>query len=136
MKIYYLVLGYIKFILYYSILYISIYCCTLYCMVLYWVEWLCNMMSYCRGLYNIVSYTIIALGRPAACEILTEVLQILVARLLVPPNLKVTLFTLYQGPPDLFRCGAADNYPGHLLHCIGSNVDVVSGRLPRYYICF
>ena len=34
-----------------------------------------------------------------ACEILTDVLQILVPRLFVPLNLRVTLVTLYQGPP-------------------------------------
>ena len=37
--------------------------------------------------------------RPVACEILTDVLQILVPRLFVPLNLRVTLITLYQGPP-------------------------------------
>ena len=37
--------------------------------------------------------------RPRACEILTDVLQILVPRLFVPLNLRVTLVTLYQGPP-------------------------------------
>ena len=37
--------------------------------------------------------------RPVACEILTDVLQILVPRLFVPLNLRVTLVTLYQGPP-------------------------------------
>ena len=34
-----------------------------------------------------------------ACEILTDELQILVPRLFVPLNLRVTLVTLYQGPP-------------------------------------
>ena len=37
--------------------------------------------------------------RPQACEILTDELQILVPRLFVPLNLRVTLVTLYQGPP-------------------------------------
>ena len=37
--------------------------------------------------------------KPVACEILTDVLQILVPRLFVPLNLRVTLVTLYQGPP-------------------------------------
>ena len=36
--------------------------------------------------------------RPQACEILTDELQILVPRLFVPLNLRVTLVTLYQGP--------------------------------------
>ena len=36
--------------------------------------------------------------RPQACEILTDELQILVPRLFVPLNLRVTLATLYQGP--------------------------------------
>ena len=34
-----------------------------------------------------------------ACEILTDVLHILVPRLIVPLNLRVTLVTLYQGAP-------------------------------------
>ena len=37
--------------------------------------------------------------RPVACEILTDVLQILVPRLFVPLDLRVTVVTLYQGPP-------------------------------------
>ena len=37
--------------------------------------------------------------RPVACEILTDELQILVPRLFVPLNLRVTLATLYQGSP-------------------------------------
>ena len=36
--------------------------------------------------------------KPVAREILTDVLQILVPRLFVPLNLRVTLVTLYQGP--------------------------------------
>ena len=34
-----------------------------------------------------------------ACELLINVLLILVHRLFVPLNLRVTLVTLYQGPP-------------------------------------
>ena len=37
--------------------------------------------------------------RPQACEILTDVLQILLPRFFVPLNIRVTLVTLYQGLP-------------------------------------
>ena len=65
--------------------------------------------------------------KTVAREILTDVLQILVPRLFVPLNLRVTLITLYQGPPT-----PGDSIPAASLRrpCGNLTADVV-WRAPR-----
>ena len=58
------------------------------------------LFEWCSGLRPSPFFKLIRQAfRPQACEILTDELQILVPRLFVPLNLKVTLVIFYQGPP-------------------------------------